>query len=132
RPAGRATRWPRSRRRLSARRPRPLPRVQSLSDRVGEIDVTDADALLQRAISAAAASPNKIRKVGAVLIAAGTEVTGCNAFPPGIKPLPERAAGDNRFIWLEHAERSALFEAARRGIATDGATLLSTYFPCTD
>jgi dCMP deaminase len=99
---------------------------------VGEIDVSDGDALLERAIVAAAASPNKIRKVGAVLVAAGTEITGCNAFPPGIKPLPERAAGDNRFIWLEHAERSALFEAARRGIATNGATLLSTYFPCTD
>ena len=90
------------------------------------------DALLERAIAAAAASPNKIRKVGAVLVAAGTEITGCNAFPPGIEPLAERTAGENRFIWLEHAERTAIFEAARRGLATDGATLLSTYFPCTD
>jgi dCMP deaminase len=99
---------------------------------VGENDVTDADALLDRAIAAAAASPNRIRKVGAVLVAAGTEITGCNAFPPGIEALPERAVGDNRFIWLEHAERTTIFEAARRGIATEGATLLSTYFPCTD
>jgi dCMP deaminase len=99
---------------------------------VGEIDVTDTAALLDHAIAAAAASPNKIRKVGAVLVAADTEITGCNAFPPGIKALPERAVGDNRFIWLEHAERTAIFEAARRGIATEGATLLSTYFPCTD
>jgi dCMP deaminase len=94
--------------------------------------VTDVAALLDRAIAAAAASPNRIRKVGAVLVAAGTEIAGCNAFPPGIEALPERAVGDNRFIWLEHAERTAIFEAARRGIATEGATLLSTYFPCTD
>jgi dCMP deaminase len=99
---------------------------------VGEIDVSDVAALLERAIAAAAASPNKIRKVGAVLVAAGTEITGCNTFPPGIEALPERAIGDNRFIWLEHAERTAIFEAARRGIATDGSLLVSTYFPCAD
>jgi dCMP deaminase len=61
-----------------------------------------------------------------------TEIAGCNSFPPGVRNLPERIAGDNRFIWLEHAERAAIFEAARRGIATDGGTLVSTYFPCTD
>ena len=94
--------------------------------------MTEHAALLERAIAAAARSPNRVRKVGAVLVTAATEFAACNDFPAGIKPLPERAVGDNRFIWLEHAERSALFEAARRGIATNGATLLSTYFPCTD
>lgn len=92
----------------------------------------DVDALLERAVVAAAQSPNKIRRVGAVLAVAGTEIAACNTFPPGVKPLPERAAGDNRFIWLEHAERTALFEAAKRGLATDGSLLVSTYFPCTD
>jgi dCMP deaminase len=92
----------------------------------------DVDALLERAIAAAAQSPNRIRRVGAVLAVAGTEIAACNTFPPGVKPLPERAVGDNRFIWLEHAERTALFEAAKRGLATDGGVLVSTYFPCTD
>jgi dCMP deaminase len=92
------------------------------------------DRLLEQAISAAAGSPNEIRKVGAVLVTAdqGAEIAGCNTFPPGVKNLPERVVGDNRFIWLEHAERAAIFEAARRGLATDGGTLVSTYFPCTD
>jgi dCMP deaminase len=95
--------------------------------------VTDSlDALLERAVAAAAASPNQIRRVGAVLVTAGTEIAACNTFPPGIKNLPERAVGENRFIWLEHAERTALFEAAKRGLATDGSMLVSTYFPCTD
>ena len=93
-----------------------------------------AEAWLERAVAAAAASPNRIRKVGAVLVTAdrGTEIAACNAFPPGIRTLPERVVGDNRFIWLEHAERAAIFEAARRGVATDGGMLVSTYFPCTD
>jgi len=91
------------------------------------------EAPLERAIAAAAGSPNQIRKVGALLIAAdGTEVAACNAFPRGVRNLPERVVGDNRFIWLEHAERAAIFEAARRGLATDGAMLVTTYFPCTD
>ena len=94
---------------------------------------SDLDTLFERAIAAGAKSPNRIRRVGALLVAAdGTEISGCNTFPPGIKALPERAVGDNRFIWLEHAERTALFAAAKRGLATSGATLLSTYFPCTD
>ena len=92
------------------------------------------DAVLARAVAVAAASPNQIRKVGAMLITAdrGAEIAACNTFPPGIRNLPERVVGDNRFIWLEHAERAAIFEAARRGLATDGGTLVSTYFPCTD
>jgi len=96
--------------------------------------VTDTlESLLDRAIVAAAASPNQIRKVGALLVTADrTEIPACNAFPPGVRNLPERVVGDNRFIWLEHAERAAIFEAARRGVATDGGLLISTYFPCTD
>ena len=94
--------------------------------------MTDVNALLERAVVAAAKSPNRIRRVGAVLVAAGAEIAACNTFPPGVTPLPERATGDNRFIWLEHAERTALFEAAKRGLATNGGMLVSTYFPCTD
>lgn len=90
------------------------------------------DALLERAVAAAAASPNRIRRVGAVLVTASAEIAACNTFPPGVRALPERAVGENRFIWLEHAERTTLFEAARRGLATDGGLLVSTYFPCTD
>ena len=81
------------------------------------------DRLLEQAVATAAGSPNEIRKVGAVLVTPdrGAEIAGCNSFPPGVRNLPERVVGDNRFIWLEHAERSAIFEAARRGLATDGA-----------
>ena len=94
--------------------------------------MTKFDALLERAVAAAAASPNRIRKVGAVLAAAGNEIAATNTFPPGVRNLPERCIGENRFIWMEHAERTALFEAARRGLSTDGSLLVSTYFPCTD
>lgn len=82
---------------------------------------------------AAASSPNRVRKVGAVLIADdGAEIAACNTFPAGVRDLEERHLGDGRFVWMEHAERHAIFEAARRGVATAGAHLTTTFFPCID
>ena len=86
-----------------------------------------------KALSAAAHSPNKVRKVGALLVLRdGTEIAGCNTFPSGVRDLEERHAGDGRLVWMEHAERHAILEAARRGLATAGGQLTSTFFPCID
>lgn len=85
------------------------------------------------ALGAAAASPNRIRQVGAVLVTQdGTQIAACNTFPPGVRDLEQRHAGDGRFIWMEHAERHAIFEAARRGVVTAGGHLTTTFFPCID
>ena len=85
------------------------------------------------ALRASSLSPNRVRQVGAVLAARdGVEIAACNTFPAGIRDLEERHAGDGRFIWMEHAERHAIFEAARRGVATAGAHITSTFFPCID
>ena len=78
-------------------------------------------------------SPNRVRQVGAVLVAGeGTVIAACNTFPPGVRDEEERHAGDGRFVWMEHAERAAILEAARRGVATAGAHLTTTFFPCID
>lgn len=88
---------------------------------------------MRAALVAARRSPNRIRQVGAVLRTAdGTRITACNTFPAGVRDLPERHEGDGRFVWMEHAERHAIFAAARSGIATSGATLTTTFFPCID
>lgn len=92
------------------------------------------DALFADAIRVARASPNRIRHVGAVLVPphGSVRVNGYNTWPAGVRALPERLEGDGRFIWMEHAERNAIYAAARAGIATEGASLASSYFPCTD
>jgi dCMP deaminase len=88
---------------------------------------------MSAALRVATASPNRVRRVGAVLVVRdGTEIAACNTFPAGIRDLEERHAGDGRLVWMEHAERHAIFEAARRGLATDGAHLTTTFFPCID
>src|SRR5271169_1152043 len=85
------------------------------------------------ALRASSLSPNRVRRVGAVLVAGdGTEIAACNTFPAGVRDLEERHEGDGRFVWMEHAERGAIFEAARRGIATAGGRLATTFFPCID
>jgi dCMP deaminase len=86
-----------------------------------------------RASEAARQSPNRVRQVGAVLAAAdGTVIAACNTFPDGVRDLPERHEGDGRFVWMEHAERNAILQAARRGVPLAGAHITSTYFPCID
>jgi dCMP deaminase len=90
-------------------------------------------AKMAAALRAAVSSPNRVRQVGAVLVTDdGTEIVACNTFPAGVQDREERHLGDGRFVWMEHAERHAIFEAARRGVATAGAHLTTTFFPCID
>jgi dCMP deaminase len=97
---------------------------------------TTTDTLLDAAIAVARHSPNRVRKVGAVLVPRGADTTrsihACNTYPQGVQDTEERHLGNGRLVWMEHAERNAIFAAARAGLATEGATLASTYFPCTD
>ena len=90
--------------------------------------------LMALAKAAAPRSPNRVRQVGAVVAFAdgGAPIACCNTFPRGVRDIEERHQGDGRFVWMEHAERNALCEAARRGVATEGAVLATTFFPCID
>lgn len=93
----------------------------------------DTDALFDQAIAAARRSPNRVRHVGAVLrLSDGRQLRACNTYPQGVRNLEERHAGNGRLVWMEHAERNAIFAAARAGWPTEGARLASTYFPCNE
>lgn len=91
------------------------------------------DELMDAAIAAARLSPNRVRKVGALLVPLhGQALSACNTFPRGIHDTDHRHLGNGRLVWMEHAERNAIFAAARAGLATEGASLTSTFFPCID
>ena len=94
----------------------------------------DIEALVELAIAAARKSPSRPRKVGAVLVSAdgGTTLAACNDFPAGVRDLESRHAHPERLLWIEHAERNAIFAAARGGVGTAGATLVATFHPCAD
>jgi dCMP deaminase len=94
----------------------------------------DIEPFVELAILAARKSPSRPRKVGAVLVLAdgATTLAACNDFPAGVRDLEARHAHPERLLWIEHAERNAIFAAARAGLATTGATLIATFHPCAD
>ena len=80
-------------------------------------------------------SKDRNTKVGAVVTDSDkTElVTGYNGFPRGADDdKDERHERPLKYSWTEHAERNAIFKAARKGIALKGGAMYVTYFPCPD
>ncbi len=76
-------------------------------------------------------------KVGAVIAGPDLEIrsTGYNGFPRGVKSNDEarfnRESGE-KFFWMEHAERNAIYNAARFGAILADCTIYINRFPCAD
>jgi len=77
-------------------------------------------------------SSTKGDKIGAILITPKVSFVDRCEFPEGISKLDNRYENPDRFIWTDHAERRVIYSAARYGIATEGATIYTTWFPCAE
>jgi len=81
-------------------------------------------------------SKDKYTQIGAVIAGADNEIvsTGYNSFPRGIYDNePLRQERPEKYYWFEHAERNAIYNAARIGVSTKGCTMyLSCGIPCAD
>ena len=80
-------------------------------------------------------SKDRRTKVGAVIANdENTElVMGYNGFPRSANDdVDERHEHPLKLMWTEHAERNAIFKAAREGIQLNGGKIYCTYFPCCD
>ena len=82
-------------------------------------------------------SEDNSRKIGAVVVGSANQIlsTGYNGFPRGVKASDQaRHSSKDRekYFWFEHAERNAIYNAARNGIALEGSFIYSTLFPCAD
>lgn len=74
-------------------------------------------------------------KVGAVIVddVRNVRSTGYNGFVRNISDdVPERSVRPQKYFWAEHAERNAIYAAARHGLSVDGCTLYCTRSPCAD
>jgi dCMP deaminase len=75
-------------------------------------------------------------QIGAVIVGKDKEIvsTGYNSFPRGIDDKKdERQERPEKYYWFEHAERNAIYNAARIGVSTKGTTMyLSCGVPCSD
>lgn len=74
-------------------------------------------------------------KVGCVIVGPDNEIrsTGYNSFPRGINDdVSERLVRPLKYKFVEHAERNAIYNAARMGVSLKGCTLYVPWYPCTD
>ena len=78
------------------------------------------------------------RKCGAVIV--GTDNTekaiGYNGLPNNVdlnrSNTKKRYEKPQKYMWVEHAERNAIYTAGRNGVSLDGCKMYVTYFPCCD
>ena len=81
-------------------------------------------------------SKDQSTQIGAVIVSDGKEIvsTGYNSFPRGINDfVSERQEKPEKYFWMEHAERNAIYNAARGGNTTkDTVMYLTCGIPCTD
>ncbi|MGD0200090.1 MAG: dCMP deaminase family protein [Bryobacteraceae bacterium] len=84
-------------------------------------------------VGARSKDPNT--QLGCVIVGPAHEIrsTGYNSFPRGIRDdVPERLERPAKYLWMEHAERNAICNAARAGTATEGCTIYVEIMPCMD
>lgn len=75
-------------------------------------------------------------KVGCVLVDADNQIisTGYGGAPRGVETCEshDHLMEHGHCVRTIHAEHNAVLQAARRGVATDGATCYCTHLPCFD
>ena len=74
-------------------------------------------------------SKDKKTKIGVVIVGKDNEIvsTGYNSFARGINDdVDERQERPEKYFWFEHAERNAIYNAARIGVYTLGTTMYMT------
>ena len=78
------------------------------------------------------------RKCGTVIVGQDTMVKaiGYNGLPNNTdlnhSNTKKRYEKPQKYMWVEHAERNAIYTAGRNGVSLDGCKMYVTYFPCCD
>lgn len=88
--------------------------------------------LMALAKRASEESPDRSRKVGAVFVDDQNRILsiGFNTLPKGVPHEEAYLTRPGKYDWTEHAERNAIYDAAKRGISTENATVILPWFPC--
>jgi dCMP deaminase len=90
------------------------------------------------ALDVARASNDRSTQNGAVILGApnGASVISraCNRFPDGVGDTEESGRWERpgKYLWVEHAERNAIYKAAASGLALDGTTMVCHWAACAD
>lgn len=75
-------------------------------------------------------------KVGCIVIGSQNEIltTGYNGMPRGVNDdVKERHVRPTKYLWFEHAERNAIYNAARIGVSLlNSRAYITSLCPCPD
>jgi dCMP deaminase len=73
-------------------------------------------------------------RVGCVIVGTSNEIRaiGYNGLPRSIEDSPSRLERPQKYAWVEHAERNAIYAAARAGVPLEGCRMYVSWFPCID
>ena len=83
--------------------------------------------------TAFAHSDDSDKQVGAIITTTdGQVIRVANELPLGITQTANRVTKPLKYHYIDHAERTAIAEAARLGIKTQDATMYVTWFPCVE
>ena len=81
-------------------------------------------------------SKDEKTQIGVLIVGTDNEIisTGYNSFPRGLNDDDaERQERPEKYFWFGHAERNAIYNAARIGVSTKGTTMyMSCGLPCVD
>jgi|SRR5581483_10212786 len=80
-------------------------------------------------------SKDASRKTGCVIVGSAGEIrtTGFNGFPRGCNDsVALRNQRPDKYAWTEHAERNAIYNAARIGVSLEGCAAYIPWYPCAD
>lgn len=79
-------------------------------------------------------SDDESKQVAAIIVNNNDQIIseGSNTLPTGLCKTDERCSKPLKYLWLNHAERNAIYKAAREGISTNGCKIYVNYFPCVD
>lgn len=80
-------------------------------------------------------SKDKNTGTGAVIADKDNHVIsiGYNGFPQGCNDdIESRYERPAKYLFTEHAERNAIYNAVRNGVSTKGCTMYLMWFPCAD
>jgi dCMP deaminase len=86
-------------------------------------------------VSTKSKDPNT--KTSAIIVGPDHEIrsTGFNGFPRRLKEDYSnslRWVKPEKYIWVEHAERNAIYNAARMGISLNDCIMYCSHFPCVE
>jgi len=93
------------------------------------------DYFMSMAYLVAMKSKDERTHIGAVVVGSDNEIksTGYNSFVRGLNDnVSERQEKPEKYFWMEHAERNAIYNATLNGTSLKGCKMYTNGIPCMD